>query len=323
MLPDFNRLKVFFHVFSNQSIVAAAAELNITQSAISQSIHKLEAEIDTPLFTRLHKRLVPTLAGTRLFAIVEPFVKELEIGIPAIKRAREEPHGLLRIGAPVEFGKQYFPLIFAQFREQHPEVIFDLKLDSPDVLLSLTGEGELDFAFVDVFLTQEKFRDDMGIYSMEPLIDEEVIMACSREYHDKHIGHDHSFDNLRSKAFISCQTHGLDLKKWFKHHFERSEKNLNIILSVDNHHAVISALKSSMGLGVVASHLVWDGIQSGRIVPITTGQNEVINRISLVQLQEKVPNLTEKSFLAFFKNRLVNTEILKHFSYTTRQKRSE
>ena len=87
---------------ARDSLRAAEAESN-----------KLEAEIDTPLFTRLHKKLVPTLAGTRLFAIVEPFVKELEVGIPAIKRAREEPHGLLRIGAPVEFGKQYFPSIFA------------------------------------------------------------------------------------------------------------------------------------------------------------------------------------------------------------------
>lgn len=304
MLPDFNRLKVFFHIYSSQSIVAAAARLNITPSAISQSLNKLEAEIGIPLFTRLHKRLVPTLAGTRLFEIVDPFVKNLDTGLPSIRRAREKPHGVLRLGAPVEFGKHYFPSIFARFRKRYPEVIFNMKLGPPDVLLPMTREGKLDFAIVDVFLTQEKFQNYLGIYSIEPLVSEELLLACSREYHNLKIMDNYSFDNLKSKEFISYQAHSLDIKKWFRHHFGRFGKDINVVLSVGDLHAVISGIKNSMGLGIVSSHLVWDEINSGEIVPVSTGHEEIINQISLVQFQDKIPNITEKSFLLFLKKEL-------------------
>jgi len=45
MLPDFNRLKVFYYVFLHRSVAVASAELNITASAVSQSLNKLEREL--------------------------------------------------------------------------------------------------------------------------------------------------------------------------------------------------------------------------------------------------------------------------------------
>ncbi|RLE03892.1 MAG: LysR family transcriptional regulator, partial [Bacteroidetes bacterium] len=62
MLPDFNRLKVFYYIYSLKSIAAAARQLHISQPAVSQHLKKLEAEINTSLFVRLHKRMVPTSA---------------------------------------------------------------------------------------------------------------------------------------------------------------------------------------------------------------------------------------------------------------------
>ncbi len=47
MTPDFNRLKVFFHIHRNRSVAAAARELHVTQSAVSQHLRKLETEIKT------------------------------------------------------------------------------------------------------------------------------------------------------------------------------------------------------------------------------------------------------------------------------------
>ena len=93
MLPDFNRLKVFYYIYLKKSSVAAAKELHITQSAVSQHLHKLESEINAPLFTRLHRRLVPTAAGDRLFRVLKPFVNDLEVGIGKIKKAQGTPSG--------------------------------------------------------------------------------------------------------------------------------------------------------------------------------------------------------------------------------------
>lgn len=320
MLPDFNRLKVFYYVFNLKSIVAAANQLHVTQPAVSQHIQKLESELKTTLFIRLHKKLAPTAAADRLFGIIKPFVEELDAGVKSIMQARERPSGLLRIGSPVEFGKEYFPGIFAGFRRQYPEVHYFLKLADPASLFASVREGELDFALIDVFLTQEQLLGDFGFYSIEPLVEEEVILACSREYYDRSIHKDHSFDHLASKEFISYEFRTLALKNWFKHHFGKSPAKLNVVMTVESHQTVITGMKNHLGLGIVASHLVWDEISRGVIVPVSTRKKEVINWISLLQLQDKTPNLTERTFLAYLKEEIRLSGMLKDFPKLPKRK---
>lgn len=321
MLPDFNRLKVFYYIFSRKSIVAAAAALHITQSAVSQHLRKLESEIKVPLFTRLHKKLVPTTAGERLFAIVKPFVDELESGVGTIRQPFEKPSGLLKIGAPLEFGKEYLPAICATFRKDYPDVTFFIKLGEPAPLLALIGEGRLDFALVDLFMSGGQVPPGPRIYSIEPLIEEELILACSKDYYDTEIRGDHSFETLVKKDFISYELHDLTLINWFKHHFGKSTVTRNIVMTVESHQAVVSGIVHGLGLGIVASHLVWEEISNEDIIPITTPKSEVINRISLVQLQDKIPTLTEKIFQAYFKKEIRSTEVLKTFSKISGRKR--
>ena len=60
----------------------------------------------------------------------------------------------------------------------------------------------------------------------------------------------------------------------------------------------------NLGLGVLASHLVKKELESGEIIQIKTSESEIINSISLVQLLDKVPTLTEKVFSTFMIERI-------------------
>lgn len=301
MLPDLNRIKVFYFIFSFKSVALAARELNITASAVSQALTKLETELKVLLFTRLHKKLVPTSAGEALFRIVSPFIRDLETGIEKMIQAKQVPSGMLRIGSPIEFGKSYFPRIFAAFRETYPEVVFTLKLGDPSEIFSMINSGELDFGLVDVFLTRDQFLGDFGIYSSEPLIEERVILSCSKIYYAREIKGDHSFENLVAKEFISYQKTSLTLRNWFKYHFNRFSIGLNRVMTVDSHQAVINGIRNHLGMGVIAAHIVENAIETGEIIPVSTPKKDIINKISLVQLQDKVPSLTEKTFIRFLK----------------------
>jgi len=150
MLPDLNRLKVFYHIYSLNSIVGAANRLHLSQPAISQQLQKLEGELRVSLFTRLHKKLVPTAAGERLFTLIEPLINKLQDGIPYIRQPLDRPAGMLRIGAPREFGKEYLPRFCHEFRLLYPDVIFKLKFKESMPLLTMIREGVLDYALVDV-----------------------------------------------------------------------------------------------------------------------------------------------------------------------------
>ena len=305
MLPDLNRIKVFYQIYTTQSVAHAAKELNITPSAVSQALTKLEAELKVQLFTRLHRKLVPTSAGTQLYQTAAPLIRELEIGVDSILREREVPSGLLTIGSPIEFGISYFPGAIARFRAQYPEVLFSLKLGAPVKILPLVEAGELDFSLVDIFLTREQvIGGRLDRYSFDPLLDEEVSLACSRPYYDQFILGDHSMEKLEKLDFISYEKSSLSLRSWFKHHFKKNPGRLSQVLTVNSHQAVINAIQNHLGLGVVATPVVRKEIELGLLVLIRTGQPEVINKIALAQLQDKVPTLTERTFIKFMRQDL-------------------
>lgn len=299
MLQNWDRLKVFYHVFSEGSILGASQILHVSPSAISQSLQKLESELQSPLFTRMHKRLVPTIAGEHLFSTVEPFIIELDICLKHIEQSRDEPFGMLRIGAPVEFGKAYFPGIMAGFQELYPNVTFHLKLGDAGTLLPMVELGRIDFAFIDEYLTENRILTNLDIFHFKAVVEEEVILACSSRYYDNRIKRDHSFKNLSEQNYIAYQDSAQTVKNWFRHHFNKSGVKLHVALTVDSQQAIISAIKHHAGLGIVATHLVRNELEQGLIVPVETTSPGIINQISLVQLQDKVLTLAEKTFQKF------------------------
>lgn len=313
MLPDFNRIRVFYYVYAQNSIVAAARELHLSQPAVSQQLQKLESELKVPLFIRLHKKLVPTAAGTRLYQIVQPFVDELRDGVVAIRQPMDRPSGNLRIGAPKEFGKEFLPYFCHAFRKEYPEVTFSLKFDDATPLLAMLSAGALDFALVDVFQSKAQFLGKPDTLSIEPLIHEEVILACANEYYQREIRGDHSYGNLIGKDFLCDEDDRAFLIHWFRHHFNKTVPHLNIVMMLDSHEALITGVKLGMGMGVISAHLVWAEIVNGAIIPIVTDRKNLVNRISLIQLQDKVPTLTEKTFLLHLQKGMRSPNILKKF----------
>lgn len=296
MLQNFDRLKVFFHVFSGKSIVAAANKLHVSQSAVSQTIAKLEDEIDTPLFIRLHKQLVPTTAGKQLYAIVHPFMSDLSSYLDSLEKAQDHPHGELRIGGPPEFGKAYFPAIVAKFRQQYQNVTFTLKFGGPETLLPLLRRGHIDFGLVDLFLAKNMIIGNLDLYHFEPILDEEIILACSKKYYHSRLQDTLSYEILSKQDFISYKKDSKTVLQWFAHHYGGRAPHIQNVLTVDSHVAVISAIKHNAGLGIVSAHLVQNELLNDEIVRIQTGTPDIINPISFVYLQDKKPTFTEKFF---------------------------
>ena len=294
---DLNKLKVFYYIYSYNSISGAARELNVTPSAISQNLKNLEDEIQAHLFTRIHKKLIPTAQAKTLIQILEPFFLELENGLKDVLHGRNTPYGILHLGAPVEFGKTYLPRIISRFRKDYPDVTFSLVLGNQETLLGMINAGELDFAITDLFLNQNSHISNLDRYHVEAIIDEEIILACSRSYYDQYIKGDLSLKNLVKQDFISYDHNYLAINGWFKHHFGKQSVKIRAVLTVDSIQAVLAGIENDIGLGVITSNQMC----AESIIPITSNKREIINTISLIQLKDKVPTFTDKKFQKFLK----------------------
>src|SRR6202158_4914729 len=92
-------LTAFLAVAKQRSFTRAAAQLGVSQSALSHTIRGLEERLGLRLLTRTTRSVSPTEAGERLLQTVGPRFEEIEAELAALSELREKPAGTIRITA--------------------------------------------------------------------------------------------------------------------------------------------------------------------------------------------------------------------------------
>ena len=96
---NLNDLSAFLAVARERSFTRAAAQLGVSQSALSQTVRGLEARLGIRLLTRTTRSVAPTNAGERLLRTVGPRLEEIDAELAALSELREKPAGTIRITA--------------------------------------------------------------------------------------------------------------------------------------------------------------------------------------------------------------------------------
>jgi DNA-binding transcriptional LysR family regulator len=96
---DLNDIVAFLAVARQRSFTRAAAQLGVSQSALSQSLRGLEARLGLRLLTRTTRSVAPTEAGDRLLHAAGPRLDEIDAELAALSELRDKPSGAIRITA--------------------------------------------------------------------------------------------------------------------------------------------------------------------------------------------------------------------------------
>jgi DNA-binding transcriptional LysR family regulator len=92
-------LTAFLAVAREQSFTRAAAQLGVSQSALSQTIRALETRLGLRLLSRTTRSVTLTDAGDRLFQTVGPRFEEINAELTALGELRDKPAGTIRLTA--------------------------------------------------------------------------------------------------------------------------------------------------------------------------------------------------------------------------------
>jgi DNA-binding transcriptional LysR family regulator len=96
---DFNDIVAFLAVARERSFTRAAAQLRISQSALSQTVRGLESRLGLRLLTRTTRSVSPTEAGERLLRAAGSRLEEIDAEIATLMELRDKPSGNIRITA--------------------------------------------------------------------------------------------------------------------------------------------------------------------------------------------------------------------------------
>ncbi|MNK16067.1 HTH-type transcriptional regulator DmlR [compost metagenome] len=107
---------------------AAARELDVTPAAVSKRLAQIEARLGVRLFNRSTRRLSLTAEGEVYLESARRILDEIDDLDEQIASRQASPRGLLKVNAPLGFGRSYIAPAIAEFAQKYPEVALQLQL---------------------------------------------------------------------------------------------------------------------------------------------------------------------------------------------------
>jgi LysR family transcriptional regulator, transcription activator of glutamate synthase operon len=167
---ELRQLRYTEAVARHKHFTRAASELHVAQSALSQQIRRLEAELGAELFERTSRSVAPTEAGQAVAARARRILAEVD----GIRGEIDELHGLVRgtvsIGALLPAGRLDVPELLARFTEEFPGIEVRLREGTAGDMLAYLAEDDIDAAFT----LQADLPDDLEAQRMG---EEELVAA--------------------------------------------------------------------------------------------------------------------------------------------------
>ena len=143
------RLTVFYTVAKRLSFTKAAAELFVTQPAVTKHVQELENQFGTALFDRRGNQVSLTTAGSLLLRHAETIMatyRQLEFDMNALKG---EPGGTLRLGASSTVAQYVIPPVLARYHEQSADVSISLLSGNTEQIEQALLNNDIDLGLVE------------------------------------------------------------------------------------------------------------------------------------------------------------------------------
>jgi len=145
MLYDTVLLRTFVAICDSGSFTKAAGEVNLTQSAVSLHVKRLEDQVGSRLIVRNARGVQLTEQGEVLLSYAR---RILALHKEAEQRLGHDAGGLIRIGAPDYFDFHILSSLLAQFTARYPAVRLQVELGIGPDISALLDAGDLDIAIV-------------------------------------------------------------------------------------------------------------------------------------------------------------------------------
>ncbi|WP_434777510.1 LysR family transcriptional regulator [Neisseria sp. Ec49-e6-T10] len=125
---DLNSLFTFIVVAREHSFTRAAAQLGVSQSALSHSIRRLEEKLGVRLLARTTRGVSTTEIGERLFNNLSYFYEGIELELKALNDLKEKPSGTIRISAHDHAANTILWPKLSKLLPEYPELNFEISI---------------------------------------------------------------------------------------------------------------------------------------------------------------------------------------------------
>jgi DNA-binding transcriptional LysR family regulator len=254
-------IEAFLRVAERRSFSAAAADLGVSPSAISQTVKALEARVGAPLFMRTTRSVGLTQAGEMFLERAAPAYSGLADAYEAARNLGNRPAGRLRINLMRGAVQPLFEPILAGFCDAYPEI--ELEIFADDALADLSAGG----FDAGVRMGESLDADVIAVRLTGPF---RFVAAATPAYIARY-GRPETPEDLRHHRCVRLRLGTGAMMPWS---FERGNREFDVAVTgpviVNDFSAMIVAMRSGVAIGTIAEPTAKAMIAAGEIELLLT-----------------------------------------------------
>jgi DNA-binding transcriptional LysR family regulator len=287
-------LAVFVRVAEEGSFTRAAERLDMSQSAVSKCISRLEERLRTRLLQRTTRKLTLTESGALLYRRVSGALDDIAQSEAEISHMQGEPAGRLRVTCPLAYGMKHVVPAVAEFLVRWPKLA--VELDMSDRRVDLLEEG--------IDLAIRVGRLPSGSLVARKIAEYPLILCASPAYLTRH-GRPAAPQELAAHNCILYTLRDRP-REW---HFTAPDGTTAKVevggnFDVNNGEAQVQAALAGLGVIYIPGFYVADHIKTGRLEQLLAGYDRTTISVHALYPARHFLPLKVRAFVDFLVERM-------------------
>lgn len=290
MKVTINELVTFISIVDEGTISQAAEHLDVTVSAVSRALSRLEKKLNTALFRRTTRRLELTQEGEKYLVRVRSILEELEAAENMLIMNKEVPSGKLRIDAATPFMLHVIAPLIDKYSSAYPQI--DIELISNENLVDLLEQR------TDIAVRIGELKD--STLSATPLGLSQIRILASPAYLEKH-GTPQNLEELTQHQLLGFSS--LEkLNDWPIYDAFNNLFHVDTNIKTDSGETLRQLALCGTGIVCLSDFMTQQDIREGRLVQILISSTIKMQQpINLVYYKNRKLSERVSSFIEFLK----------------------
>jgi len=258
-MDSLNAMEVFVRVVQSGSFSEAARNLNLTPSAVSKQVSRLEDRLGARLINRTTRRLGLTEEGSAFFERAQRILVDVEEAEQAVSHLHGAPRGTLKLNAPVVFGHAHIAPLLPGYLAKHPEMRIDLS--TSDRYVDLLEEG-LDLVIrIGELSDSSLIARKLAVTKRVVVASDSYLKARGQPAHPRDLAHHNCLIFLYRAVRNLWSFDGTDGAQSVEVKGDVETNSIEVILAL---------LLAGHGIALMPTWLVGEYLQDGRLTQVLT-----------------------------------------------------
>jgi DNA-binding transcriptional LysR family regulator len=261
-VDQLTEMRVFVRAIERGSFAGAASDLNVTPSAVSKLVRRLEARLGVRLVDRTTRKLALTAEGETYFQSGRQLIQAVDGLEQEVSASASRPRGLLRINTPVSLGVHHLAPALIEFHRRYPDVRVHMSLT--DRIVDFYAER------IDVAIRMGPLTDSRLM--SRKIAEIEAVLSASPRYLEQ-FGVPKSGADLARHRCIVFTAPGRD--RWPFRTADGSMEHVEVAAAFasDSLQCILQLVLQGAGIARLADFLVADAMRAGRLIQVLIGQH--------------------------------------------------